>query len=435
MVRHRPSRGPWAFRQTCPVSSLLPLLLLLLLVPCASKAQQQYQDDVVFYKKSDDGILKCVAHLQYSLSPEPSGSLENLECQLASDMTRSTSSSASFNCDQVYPAPWWPESWDNKIGDCRQQLSFSSSTSSSTSSFFTSSLSSPTNSRTSSFNEPSGSSSDTSSSSTLDCICEGSGSTSSGENLLSSGSSDVMLRSSYGNSSSQLSSISASYPAVPSPSFSSQSLSTYAFLSSSSESSSSLSVSPSSKLSRSSNPRSSFKASTSSSVSSPSTEASSISSAISSVISTSSPPTSTTTTTPTTTTTTTTTTTMTTESPSICAEVLLTEDNVLATVTSPGYPELYPNDYHCEFNVTAPEGWKVVLIFESLKVQYTKRCTDDYVRLVQLDKYHGVQFCGNKLPPPWMDFISFDNFITATFHTGPTRRFKGFKFIATAIKL
>lgn len=57
--------------------------------------------------------------------------------------------------------------------------------------------------------------------------------------------------------------------------------------------------------------------------------------------------------------------------PSICAEVVLSAEQDLATVTSPGYPNLYPDDYHCEFNVTVSspvsygdcQQWNVLLNF------------------------------------------------------------------------
>ncbi|KAK4328951.1 hypothetical protein Pmani_000697 [Petrolisthes manimaculis] len=142
----------------------------------------------------------------------------------------------------------------------------------------------------------------------------------------------------------------------------------------------------------------------------------------------------TTTTTPTTTSTSTTTTTGFTSSPSVCTEVVLTDTDPVRVVTSPNYPILYPNNYHCEFNITAPVGKIVVLIFDSLKVEYKPSCTEDYIQVENLSEVYGVKMCGTKLPTqPVRDILySADNYLTMTFHTGPSVQLKGFKVYAVS---
>lgn len=94
---------------------------------------------------------------------------------------------------------------------------------------------------------------------------------------------------------------------------------------------------------------------------------------------------------------------------------------------SPDYPDVYPNDFHCEFNVTAPEGYKVSMFFDTMKIQYKKKCTSDYIQVVGIEKFYGVKMCGTKLPPPWLYFKSTDNYMTLTFHTDSSMQLKGFK--------
>ncbi|XP_042204137.1 cell wall protein DAN4-like, partial [Homarus americanus] len=148
--------------------------------------------------------------------------------------------------------------------------------------------------------------------------------------------------------------------------------------------------------------------------------------------------TSTTTSSTTTTSTTASTTTTATSNPpsggdSICAEVILTHAQPLKTVMSPNYPDYYPDNYHCEFNITAPLGRKVDIYFDVFKVEYSSKCVKDYFQIVGIEKYYGIKICGHKIPK--LKLLSKKNYLTVTYHSdGGGKKLKGFKIFATAVK-
>ena len=44
------------------------------------------------------------------------------------------------------------------------------------------------------------------------------------------------------------------------------------------------------------------------------------------------------------------------------------------TLTSPGYPNSYPNDLHCDYWVPIPEGMTLVITFENVDLAYDSSC-------------------------------------------------------------
>lgn len=133
IIRPFPFFSPYSFHfsPACLALHSLPLTLI------PFRSQHQFEDNVVFYKRSDEGLLRCVARLHFSVAPQVSGSLVGLECSpvtwqeqrtgLRDTDSLSSTYSTDFDCRKVSPAPWWPESWDKRIGECRHQLVSSSS--------------------------------------------------------------------------------------------------------------------------------------------------------------------------------------------------------------------------------------------------------------------------------------------------------------------
>ncbi|KAF2348079.1 CUB domain, partial [Trinorchestia longiramus] len=130
-------------------------------------------------------------------------------------------------------------------------------------------------------------------------------------------------------------------------------------------------------------------------------------------------------------TTTTTTTTTPPPPPVPCKDITLNKEQRIMTFTSPFYPNLYPANYHCDFRITSPEGTRIFMAFETLKVEYTEKCTKDYVQIEGLKDYFGVKMCGTKLPPSWMTLVSVTNTVDVTFHSDDAKQLRGFKMFIT----
>ena len=43
------------------------------------------------------------------------------------------------------------------------------------------------------------------------------------------------------------------------------------------------------------------------------------------------------------------------------------------SLSSPLYPELYPNNADCTWHIVAPRGWQIVMVFDNIK---TEDCCD-----------------------------------------------------------
>ena len=53
----------------------------------------------------------------------------------------------------------------------------------------------------------------------------------------------------------------------------------------------------------------------------------------------------------------------------------------LINVFFPGYPQSYPSDLHCIWNVKAPPGYKVVGQFVEFDLTNSDDCSSDYVQI------------------------------------------------------
>ena len=52
-----------------------------------------------------------------------------------------------------------------------------------------------------------------------------------------------------------------------------------------------------------------------------------------------------------------------------------------APITSPGYPNNYPNGANCEIVIHAEEGQQILLEFRYIYIEYSKSCDYDYVKV------------------------------------------------------
>ena len=81
-------------------------------------------------------------------------------------------------------------------------------------------------------------------------------------------------------------------------------------------------------------------------------------------------------------------------------EQLLEDPNIVAELTSPKFPEAYPNHQDCEWKLKVPEGHIVEFSFTVFNISSSFTCGDDYVELSNFPNGRGSigKFCGSKIP-------------------------------------
>ena len=81
-------------------------------------------------------------------------------------------------------------------------------------------------------------------------------------------------------------------------------------------------------------------------------------------------------------------------------EQLLEDPNIAAELTSPKFPEAYPNHQDCEWKLKVPEGHIVEFSFTVFNISSSFTCRDDYVELSNFPNGRGSigKFCGNNIP-------------------------------------
>ncbi|XP_056418984.1 astacin-like metalloendopeptidase [Hyla sarda] len=97
-------------------------------------------------------------------------------------------------------------------------------------------------------------------------------------------------------------------------------------------------------------------------------------------------------------------------------------------VTSPDFPNLYPNKLDIVYSIIAPKGYKVSLTFLFFWLQYSQSCSIDYLTI-----YDGPlktspilrTYCGYFLPLG-SPLVSTGNVIVLQFHSGPVISYNGF---------
>ena len=96
-------------------------------------------------------------------------------------------------------------------------------------------------------------------------------------------------------------------------------------------------------------------------------------------------------------------------------------------ITSPGYPDKYPNYVDCKWNLIAPHEKKIKLSFYDFNLGYPGSCLYDYLNVYDgiSTKYNKIKtLCGNTLPD---NIFSSGNALVLEFHTNWKYQHKGFK--------
>ena len=107
-------------------------------------------------------------------------------------------------------------------------------------------------------------------------------------------------------------------------------------------------------------------------------------------------------------------------SDAICRE---NRHGLFGVIQSPNFPDTYPDNLHCEWNITVPAGHRVRIRFTVIDVEYFYMCDYDWISLRSGNSTLG-KFCGSnktnrthhkKLPKEYS--VSPTNQVTLTFHT------------------
>lgn len=68
-------------------------------------------------------------------------------------------------------------------------------------------------------------------------------------------------------------------------------------------------------------------------------------------------------------------------------------------IQSPNHPEMYPNDLHCEWNITVPKGFRINITFTIFDLESFYMCEYDWISLRSGNATLG-KFCGSMFPKP-----------------------------------
>ena len=104
------------------------------------------------------------------------------------------------------------------------------------------------------------------------------------------------------------------------------------------------------------------------------------------------------------------------------------------TITSPNYPEKYPNNAKCKIRILFHESPKVGILFQSFDVEecYERNC--DWLNIQDENSSESnlvdSKLCGNTVPDP---IVVNRNSAILDFHTDRSIAHTGFKMIAYAI--
>lgn len=110
--------------------------------------------------------------------------------------------------------------------------------------------------------------------------------------------------------------------------------------------------------------------------------------------------------------------------------------------TTPNYPNEYPNDINCKWNITVPNGYLIQLNFTQFEIESTNYCTFDYVKVKGKNKMLGP-YCGRRnrknepdvTVPPLDPLLGDDNSLLVELHTDHSNEVEvhGFEAHFTAI--
>ena len=58
---------------------------------------------------------------------------------------------------------------------------------------------------------------------------------------------------------------------------------------------------------------------------------------------------------------------------------LLKYNETEGVITSPRYPDLYPNDLKCGYNISSPTSNTITIIFDVLDIEFHQSCAFDFI--------------------------------------------------------
>jgi len=96
-------------------------------------------------------------------------------------------------------------------------------------------------------------------------------------------------------------------------------------------------------------------------------------------------------------------------------------------ITSPNYPQEYPADVGCTWDITVDKGSKILITFEDFAVEEDSKCSYDRLELKEKrgKKYKTkAKLCGMKMPRPYK---TLSNSVRITFLADESGQEKGFK--------
>ncbi|GIY91527.1 protocadherin Fat 1 [Caerostris extrusa] len=106
--------------------------------------------------------------------------------------------------------------------------------------------------------------------------------------------------------------------------------------------------------------------------------------------------------------------------------ITLSWKNPREVLTSPAFPNRYPNNIECHYHIIAPKDQKIVALFTDFVLEESQSCEYDVLAIIEEDKrWH---HCGN-----WESKIKLlrhiypRNYLYMTFSTDFSHSFKGFR--------
>jgi len=110
-------------------------------------------------------------------------------------------------------------------------------------------------------------------------------------------------------------------------------------------------------------------------------------------------------------------------------DILVDPDEVLASkiyyLESPNYPNKYPRNQDCRWNVKTTSG-QIQVVMEDFSVQYSGGCKNkDYLYFNPVTKYNKVWLCGSN--PTTVRYKSKSTFLTIKFVTNKSGQSTGFR--------
>lgn len=96
------------------------------------------------------------------------------------------------------------------------------------------------------------------------------------------------------------------------------------------------------------------------------------------------------------------------------------------TLTSPGYPNNYPRNMHCEYWVPVPDGMTLIISFQDFVLESHRRCRYDYLKITNEKKQSFGVYCGEKTG---QTVNVTGDYAVITFHSDYSVQRRGFRIL------